>query len=362
MNQKTIKIGGAGIAGLTAAINLAKAGFSVEVYDRAEDSGNRFHGDYQGIENWSGDQDVLDLLKEMNIEINFDYHGTKRFSVWAPKDFKRNFQCEKPLFYLVRRGIEKNSLDQGLKEQALKHNVKIFYQHPITDQEVNIVATGPFMKDLAIDGLALGYTFDTNLKELNIGILNDNYALDGYSYFLIHNGKGTIATAIAGNYKDINTYAEKTLSAFQKYYEFDMENIRKFSGKVNFFLPKIPKDKKIYIGEAGGFQDYLWGFGMKYAMQSGYLAAKSIIENRDFYELSKGLTRYMKISVVNRFVFKMLGNKSYRFLAKYYAGSIKNPILFVKKLHKGYWCQKLLFPLAKIALKKYIRDPRDIKT
>lgn len=56
--MKRIVIAGAGPSGLTAAINLAKAGFSVNVYEKEKDVGKRFHGDFQGIENWTTEDGV----------------------------------------------------------------------------------------------------------------------------------------------------------------------------------------------------------------------------------------------------------------------------------------------------------------
>ena len=47
MPIENIKIAGAGPAGLTAAINLAKAGYQVEVFEKNHDTGVRFHGDLQ---------------------------------------------------------------------------------------------------------------------------------------------------------------------------------------------------------------------------------------------------------------------------------------------------------------------------
>ena len=51
--MKEVKILGAGLSGLTAAINLAQIGYKVDVYEKNKDVGMRFHGDLQGLENWS---------------------------------------------------------------------------------------------------------------------------------------------------------------------------------------------------------------------------------------------------------------------------------------------------------------------
>ena len=55
--MQRIRIAGSGPAGMTAAINLARAGLPVTVFEKHPDSGQRFQGDLQGLENWSGNGD-----------------------------------------------------------------------------------------------------------------------------------------------------------------------------------------------------------------------------------------------------------------------------------------------------------------
>lgn len=206
--NKVIKISGAGISGLTAAINLAKAGYNVEVFDSAKDSGIRFNNDFQGIENWSYKQDALDFLRDINIDLNFYYWGSDKLSLWAPDGLHRDFKLSQPGYYLVRRGTVNESLDQGLKKQALALGVKIFYNHRITSEVVDIVASGPVLNDLKADGLVSGYIFKTDLEDCSIGLFDDNCALNGYSYFFVHNGQATLAACIFGNYEQLDKYRE----------------------------------------------------------------------------------------------------------------------------------------------------------
>ena len=43
----------------------------------------------------------------------------------------------------------------------------------------------------------------------------------------------------------------------------------------------IKKKDQILIGEIAGFQDLLWGFGIRNAVQSGFIASKSILDGKE---------------------------------------------------------------------------------
>jgi len=112
-NNKTIIIVGAGPGGLTAAISLAKFGYDVNLYEQNNDVGLRFNGDFQGLENWSDEEDTLDILKRIGIKINFlcnPYLGIDGY-LCGPKLQKIQAKTSRPLFYLIERGSNQNSLD-----------------------------------------------------------------------------------------------------------------------------------------------------------------------------------------------------------------------------------------------------------
>lgn len=86
--MKEVKILGAGPAGLTAAINLAKEGYQVTIFEKEKECGMRFNGDFQGIENWSSQVDVLDDLNLMNIKTNFYFDPIRNCEIYDPDSKK----------------------------------------------------------------------------------------------------------------------------------------------------------------------------------------------------------------------------------------------------------------------------------
>lgn len=117
MNPKTVCIIGAGPAGLVAAINLAKKGCKVTLHEMKKNSGTRFNGDFQGIDNWSSIEDAREFLESIGVSINFLFSPYKNGDYFDASAKKYRVQTSRPLFYLVERGTNEWSLDQGLKRQ-----------------------------------------------------------------------------------------------------------------------------------------------------------------------------------------------------------------------------------------------------
>src|SRR5208337_3327117 len=144
----------------TAAINLAKRGYRVDVYERREDVGMRFHGDVQGLENWSEKEDILEQLRGMNIDVDFDCDPFSKVNLTNCSKSKE-VSSKRPLFYLVKRGSFSGTLDHSLKLQALRAGVNIHFRRTLLQTEANVVATGPIPGKVV--GAVRGIIFETNL-------------------------------------------------------------------------------------------------------------------------------------------------------------------------------------------------------
>jgi len=349
--KKNIKIIGAGPSGLTAAINLAMAGYKVEVYEKNKDVGIKLNGDFQGLENWTSKSDILDSLKKMNIKINFPYAPLHSVKIYDCDLNKTELETKKPFCYLIRRGNFKDTLDIGLKKQAEELGVKIIYRKKIKKfKGKNIVAIG----SRKVDGIGVGITFDTKNKDDCIVFLDDRIAPKAYAYLLINNGKGTLVTCMFKTSIGGKKYFEKALGKFKEVVDLDMKNVKHFGGFVNFFIRDSNyKNEKFYVGECAGFQDYLWGFGMRYAITSGYLAAKSIIEDKDYDKLwKKEFKGLLETSLSNRFLFERLGNSGYKKIISLIS---KNPLNSLYKNYNPSFIKKIILPFAKIKYKKRIK-------
>lgn len=112
-----ITIAGSGPAGLTAAITLAHAGYTVDVHERNRDAGERFRGDVQGLENWSTRRDVLDELRGWNIAVNFACHPLTSLHVSNGDETIRVPPGHRPLAYLVKRGSVRAAWIKGSKRK-----------------------------------------------------------------------------------------------------------------------------------------------------------------------------------------------------------------------------------------------------
>jgi len=114
-----VQIAGAGPAGLAAAITLAHTGRKVIVHEAHREVGHRFGADFQGLDNWSTAENVIDSFKLCGIDTNFTAQPLTAGIAFDAWDTAYEIKNKQPLFYLTERGPGPNSLDSGFLRQAL---------------------------------------------------------------------------------------------------------------------------------------------------------------------------------------------------------------------------------------------------
>ena len=117
---------------------------------------------------------------------------------------------------------------------------------------------------------------------------------------------------------------------------------------MNFHLKhRATNGNARYVGEAAGFQDYLFGLGIRYALTSGHLAARSILEERDFDDLWQNeLGQKQEISLVNRFLYETGGNVGLSMFVRH-AARAKDFRTYLSSWHQGRWWKSMLAPVVR---------------
>lgn len=351
-----IHISGAGPAGLAAALTIARAGGRAIVHERKATVGSRFRGDFQGLENWTTPEDVLEELSDAGIQPRFAPAPFREVVLFTPDGREHRCRSEAPLFYLVRRGPQPGTLDHSLRVQALEAGVEIRFRDPIRRlPEGGIVAEGP----RRADAIAVGYTFDTYMTDGAYAALSDAIAPKGYAYLLIHRGRGTVASCMFSGFHDEKIHLASTLEWFRERAGLRMVDPVPFGGLGAFSAPRAnANDRLLHVGESGGFQDPLWGFGMRVAMLSGHLAARAFLEGRpDRFEAlwKERLGGFRKSGFVNRFAFSRLGDRGYLLLGRRASGA-KDLRDWLRRHYAPSLAKSFLFPLVRRAVLKPVES------
>ncbi len=350
---------GAGLSGLAAATTLAKAGIEVHVHDIREDSGKRFDGDFQALENWSMDADFFDQLRSWGYDPS-EFKATE-FSVVDlihPDDEISKTQTPGIAYRIVERGTSDHTIDQGFKRMAIAAGANLHYKSRVKEEDCQIIACGP----KGTSAVAYGEIFNTKHPNHIAFQMNDKLAPGSYSYLIIIDGVGLICTCLWRKQKGSDRFLNETIAWYQdKYPEIDMEPIKRVGGKGDFTINKnYFQDGRYYVGESGGLQDFMWGFGMRMAVWSGHLAAEDILGNCNYEkEVRKQLMPYVRTSVANRFLMNRVGDRTFKFMCKSWMRNQAKKgdgLVWIGNLFRPKWYKTMLYYIVSPFMLK--RDPK----
>jgi len=337
-----IKIAGAGISGLTSAINLAKNGYDVVVYEKDKS----FRKDnICAVRNYDLKKDALEEFRGCGVDLK-PHSKVGRVIKFSPNHSAEE-HSKKTVFYIFERGSTENSIENQLYMKAKDLGVRIFMGEPINEKGVDIVATG----DRRMDIFAYGQMY----KELDIPadtayvIYNDLYAPRGYIYILTANDR-TVVVSVSFK-KDEFRYLPAKFSSFLIKNQFvrdlteGKEPIKRISGFGNYdILKNAEENGRCYVGGRGFFMDASKGFGIRYAIITGHLAAKSIANNLNYDRLWKNVLKgELERNFKRRILLNGFTDKDYDLMLER-IGSEADIEGYVKETRKSKKHVDLLFP------------------
>ena len=339
MHHPRTAIAGAGLAGLVAAIRLAQSDWPAELFDAAPDSGWERRGAWDAIENWSTAWDFPAQLDHWNISRAFECRPVHYFEVFDPRGECHPVTSSRPIFYLVKRGCQPGALEHSLKQQALASGVTFHYNQRKTPQEVDVWAVGAQHRG---QFLGAGLRFRTSHPDTVRLLISTGHAPRAYAYLFIVDGTGTLSVTLTRDFANARVYLQRSLEFFRQISPLDMQDVRLtagFGGRRSKFRQKA--SVPLCVGEAAGLQDYLWGFGIRYALHSGFLAAQAIANGADYdQQMRRQIFPQVYASQLKRAFYNRTGDRGYRWLIGVFS---KSPRLL--DLLGGRYRPSILAPL-----------------
>jgi len=309
MGKKSVTIVGAGLAGLTAAINLSRQGYEVLVLDKEKRHGGRAEFrpdgaaspfDFQALQAYTG-IDIMPVCKPIE-SMTFSVFG-KRIEMTYPQEAQ---------MYMVERGPRSGSLDTFLLNMAKESGVKFEWGFAIKSPsdvsglpEGSIIATG-----LDVQGFeAMGIPYVPFWGWFAKGTSDDKRTL-AWAYiddFTVDYG---FTTLINGVLFPLLFQREKPLRREdkEKFEKKVYEDGVELKGWKDLFggaaphrtltNPVLFKNNMIVAGTLAGVMEPLMNFGMLGAMISGKIAAIAVTDRGKAYEEFLRLTSFFRKSLL----------------------------------------------------------------
>ena len=301
-NKGPIHVVGAGLAGLTAAINLAREGREVIVLEKGKRVGGLAvynpspHGtpmDADAMSRYIG----IDLKPGMVLMEDgiLGVYG-KRFKLKFPP----NVQA-----WMIERGPRKSSMDHYLYRIAVEEGVKFEFDQPIkTDKQVRELPRGSIMATgLHADGFEaanvpyrplFGYFAKCRVpwQEARVSFCFDDYSPDyaftcsvnGIAFALIFNRERPVAKWEMEKFAESATLEDGY--PFKRFYPLGggSSGVAAAAPIRQFTNPRLFHGDLILAGTLAGMMDPILFFGMHGAFISGKIAARALSDPAGAYD------------------------------------------------------------------------------
>jgi flavin-dependent dehydrogenase len=326
-----MKIGiiGAGISGLSCAYFLEKNGIFPHVYERSHRIGNLFTYGEIILNVMTKPHDSLEILNKMGLSLK-PLSILNRLVIKSPRN---KIEIKGKLGYIFERGQGENSIENQIAKNLSSKvffNINADYESLIKEYDHVVIATGNSMIAKGITewenvvsasikgGIAVG-----DFKPDTVYVWFDrNYANSGFGY-LVPLGRKKASLILVVTYS-LKEEIENLWQEFLYKEGINFSMIETFESELEIGIPKQRKIGKIYlVGNAGGFLDPAFGFGLINSIMSSSYCAFSILRGDNYEEKVKNLQK--KLNNLRRIREKM--DKWTNEDIDRFIGLMKNPLV-----------------------------------
>lgn len=356
MSKADVIIIGCGISGSVCALKLLNEGFDVRIIEKSQKIGSHNKTKIDITENL--------LLEPIIKELKLDFLDKSNKSKWFSKN--KIFDFESKVYDLfVKRGDDIDSFDTKLSNKIKNYGIRIeknttfkdfnFKNHIINSIDIKtknqkkeirakifVGADGSnsetfkklklnshIKKNVEIIGYGL-ITNDLNIPEKVTHVFFDSKLLPSGYFFVAKTSKGLSVASIVSTRKSINKPLKQYFDYILSHNKI-IKNILSGRKPLNYFsgscitgiLEKRTYNNYCSVGDAAYVLEPVFGYGVRSAIISGYLAAKEIENNleSDKFDLSNYDVSLKKILLYNenysyllRELFNEMNNDNFDFL------------------------------------------------
>ena len=290
-----LTVAGAGLAGLFAALRLAEAGCDVEVVEVKNRIVPSSGPHSEAVRDYLGTEALSELRRH---GFDLEPFGTIETTIRKSARFENVLRGRS--YHLFARGSERQSVDQELYRRCLDAGVNFtFGSRWDPGKPVDVAATGPPAGRFNI--LGAGFTFSSEGSDLDehtaFALLDNDVAPGGYLVVTPGIEYHSIYSVSWGEL-DYDRLLRMTEAGASRLWVQDILGSSRRLGRIYgkaFFTPDPIAQAEVrgvrYVGEAGGFQDAIAGFGFRYAVLSASLAARSILDGTSYQDLLREVFR-----------------------------------------------------------------------
>lgn len=281
-----VTIAGAGVAGLAAAVRLAERGTSVQVLETARRIGSPAGPHTEGLRNY-GRGDVLKDLRDHGLPVQ--PFGTAHTTIRRSRHHTNVLRG--PAYYLIARGGEDGCLDRQLFDRARKAGASLRLGASANVDEVDIVAAGRPSGRTSL--YSVGYTFSRRGSPMDDGtlyaLLDNDIAPRGYFAMAPGPAAHSLYT-VAWTDLDPASLRRRVAAAEELPWVRELLGTSRRVGEIEGgayyaedpIAEAVAPGGALRVGEAAGFQDAIAGYGVRYALLTGAIAAESLLDGQDY--------------------------------------------------------------------------------
>ncbi len=274
------------MAGLAAAVRLAEAGKHVKVLESADRIGSPAGPHTEGLRTY-GRVDVLAELRTHRIPIQpfATAHTTIRRSPHHMNLLRG------PAYHLIARGGQDGCLDRQLFDRARRAGADFRLGVSAEVGEADIVASGRPSDRLSL--YSVGYTFSregSSMEEGTLYALLDNDIAPGGYFAMAPGPSANSLYTVAWTDLDPPSLRRRVAAAERLPWVRELLGTSRKVGEVEggaYFAEDpiadaVAPSGVLRVGEAAGFQDPIAGYGVRYALLTGAIAAETILYGQDY--------------------------------------------------------------------------------